>query len=487
MTEHGLRERIVVLLATLGVAAALMSGLSHHLDWVANLCGVVGQGCHETSKFAVFVVPVWLLGIAFYVAVISVALFSPGVLFWLAVTGMGMELAFVWIMLSQQVVCVFCLVNLLVILAVFVLTFDRQRIWQTVAMVAVFVLLGLSVVRKEDAPSLKLVEGTTPSVAAKVEENLAAKVGEREISWEELEAPLSMRLHELNVQAYRLKRERLEQLVAQLLFEKKAASQGIPVEKLIDETVLSQVPEATQEELDRYFQENPSVRNSWKGTPEDLDKYARSTVKQRKFYQLLMDQARSMYAQQGVKIYLKEPEEPRVRVSLGDAMVRGAADAPVAVVEFSDYQCPACRKNHETIKAVMETYKDKVKYVFKDFPLRGHRWAAKAAEGARCAAEQGKFAEFQDILFSSNQEPNPDQMEVYALEMGLDSNQFKQCVDSGKYRRAVEQSIEDGRAIGVNSTPTLVINGRMTSGGQSVESLSKLIEEELTTKQGAKP
>jgi protein-disulfide isomerase len=487
MTEHGFRERIVVLLATIGVAAALMSGLSHHLDWVANLCGIVGQGCHETSKFVAVVVPVWLLGLAFYVAVISVALFCPSLLFWVAVTGMGMELAFVWIMLSQQVVCVFCLVNLFVILAVFSLTFDRQRIWQTVAMVAVFVLVGLIVVRKEDVPSLKPVEAIAPSVAERAEENLAAKVGERVVSLEELEAPLSLRLHELKVQAYRLKRDLLEQMVARLVFEKEAGSRGMPVERLIDETVLSQVPETTQEELERYFLENPSVRNNWKGTAEDLDKHARNAVKQRKFYQLLMDQARSMYAQQGVKIYIKEPEEPRVRVSLGDAMVRGAADAPVVMVEFSDYQCPACRKNHETIKAILETYKDKVKYVFKDFPLRGHRWAAKAAEGARCAGEQGKFFEFQDVLFSSDQEPNPDQMEVYALEIGLDSNEFKQCVDSGKYRRAVEQSVEDGRAIGVGSTPTLVINGRITTGGQSEESLSKLIDQELSKKEGAKP
>ncbi len=149
MVVSGLRERIMVLLATLGVAVALLSGLSEHLDWVANLCAFVGQGCRETSRFAIFGIRVWLWGVAFYVGLIGFALFLPRALFWLVITGTGMELSFVWIMASQNVVCVFCLVNLVVMLLLFLLAFDRQRVWQMVAMVSVFVLLGLGVVRKE--------------------------------------------------------------------------------------------------------------------------------------------------------------------------------------------------------------------------------------------------------------------------------------------------------------------------------------------------
>jgi protein-disulfide isomerase len=296
-----------------------------------------------------------------------------------------------------------------------------------------------------------------------------------------------MRLHELEMQGYRLKRERLEQMVAQTIIEREAARHGVPVESFIDQTILSNVPEPTQEELDHYFQDNPSLKPTWKGTPEDLDKNVRATLRQRKSYQMIMDKARSLYAQEGVVITLKEPEPPRVRVNLADAAIQGPSEAPVTVVEFSDYQCPACRRNHETMKKILETYRDRVQYAYKDFPLRSHRWAAKAAEGARCAGEQHKFAEFQDMLFNGDQEPAPDQMEVYALEMGLDSVQFRQCLDSGKYRSAVEKSIEDGKSIGVNSTPTLVVNGRILTGGQTIESLSKLIEEELRKTQDNKP
>jgi protein-disulfide isomerase len=486
MVVSGLRERIMVLLATLGVAVALLSGLSQHLDWVSNLCAFVGDGCQETLRFSIFGIRVWLWGVAFYVALIGFALFLPRVLFWLVITGTGMELSFVWIMASEKVICVFCLVNLVVMLLLFLLAFERLRIWQMVAMVSVFVLLGLGLVRKESTPQPVSLQVPPSAEVTKTDGDVVARVGDRTISRADLETLLLMRLYELELQGYRIKRERLEQMVAQIVIEREAARHGIPVEGFIDQTILSNVPETTQEEMDQYFRDNPSIKPTWRGTPEDLDKQVRATLQQRKSYQMIMDKARSMYAQEGVVITLKEPEPPRVQVNLGDATIQGPTEAPVTVVEFSDYQCPACRRNHETMKKILETYQGRVKYVYKDFPLRSHRWAAKAAEGARCAGEQHKFTEFQDVLFSSDQEPAPDQMEVYALEMGLDSVQFRQCLDAGKYRSAVEKSIEDGRSIGVNSTPTLVVNGRIIPGGQTTESLSKLIEEELQKKQDTK-
>ena len=486
MVVSGLRERLMVLLATLGVAVALLSGLSQHLDWVANLCAIFGEGCRETSRFAIFGIRVWIWGVAFYAALIGFALFLPRVLFWLVITGTGMELSFVWIMASEKVVCVFCLVNLVVMLLLFLLAFERQRIWQTVAMVSVFVLLGLGLVRKESTPQTVSLDVPPATEVTKADEDVVARIGDLTISRTDLETPLLMRLHELEIQGYRLKRERLEQMVAQIVIEREAARHGVPVESFIDQTILSNVPQPTQEEVDHYLRDNPSLKPTWKGTPEDLDRHVRATLQQRKSYQTIMDKARSLYTQEGVVITLKEPETPRVQVNLGDASIQGPADAPVTVVEFSDYQCPACRRNHETMKKILETYRGRIKYVYKDFPLRSHRWAAKAAEGARCAGDQHKFAEFQDILFNSDQEPAPDQMEVYALEMGLDSVQFRQCLDTGKYRSAVEKSIEDGRSIGVNSTPTLVINGRIIPGGQTIDSLSKMIEEELPKKEDSK-
>jgi protein-disulfide isomerase len=487
MIGSGIRDRMVVLVAIVGVAVALLSGLSQHLDWVANLCGVLGHGCSETSKFVVLGIPVWLLGVGFYIAVIGAALFLSSAVFWLAMSGIGMELSFVWVMLDEKVVCVFCLVNLCIMLLMFVLALDRARIWQTLALASVFLLFGLGLVTKVEPPQAKVAE-TMPVAAAEMpDESFAAKIGDKKITWEEFESPLLMRVYEFDMQAYRIKRERLEQMIAQMIFEKEAARRGIPLQQLLDETVGAQASEVSAEEVEHYFHENPTLRSNWKGTPEDLDKHVRASLQQRKAYQMIMDKARSLYAQEGVVINLHEPEVPRVRVNIGDAMIRGAANGPVTIVEFSDYQCPACRKNHETMRTVMESYKDQVKWIYKDFPLRSHQWAAKAAEAARCAAEQDKFGAYQDLLFGSSQEPKPEQLLAYAAEAGLDVDRFKHCVDSGKYRAAVEKSVLDGQSIGVNSTPTLVINGKIMAGGQSVESLKKLIDDELAKKEGPKP
>jgi len=372
-------------------------------------------------------------------------------------------------------------------LVVFLLAFNRNRIWQTLAMAAILLLAGLGLVSKEEPPRATVVEIAPAAVAERPDENFAARVGDRRITWDELETPLLMRIYEFDLQIYRLKRERLEQMVAQIIFEKEAARRSIPLQQLLDETVSAQDSEVTAEEMERYYRDNPAARANWKGTAEDLDKYVRASLQQRKSYQSIMDKARSLYAQEGVVIKLQEPEAPRVRVNIGDAKIRGPENAAVTIVEFSDYQCPACRKNHETMKAVMEGYKDQVEWVFKDFPLRSHQWAAKAAEASHCAAEQGKFAEYQDVLFSSNQDLTPLQLQAYAVEIGLVAEQFQKCLDTGKYQSLVEKSVQDGLSIGVNSTPTLVINGRMTAGGQSVESMKKLIDEELAKKAGQKP
>ena len=487
MVGSRVRDRLMVLVATVGVAVALLSGLSQHLDWVAQLCGVLGQGCHETSKFVVLGIPVWLLGVGFYVAVIGSALFFSNITFWLVISGMGVELAFIWVMVNEKVVCIFCLANLVVMLVVFLLAFNRDRIWQTLAMAAILLLAGLGLVSKEEPPRATVVEIAPAAVAERPDENFAARVGDRRITWDELETPLLMRIYEFDLQIHRLKRERLEQMVAQIIFEKEAARRSIPLQQLLDETVSAQDSEVTAEEMERYYRDNPAARANWKGTAEDLDKYVRASLQQRKSYQSIMDKARSLYAQEGVVIKLQEAEAPRVRVNIGDAKIRGPENAAVTIVEFSDYQCPACRKNHETMKAVMEGYKDQVEWVFKDFPLRSHQWAAKAAEASHCAAEQGKFAEYQDVLFSSNQDLTPLQLQAYAVEIGLVAEQFQKCLDTGKYQSLVEKSVQDGLSIGVNSTPTLVINGRMTAGGQSVESMKKLIDEELAKKAGQKP
>ncbi len=140
--------------------------------------------------------------------------------------------------------------------------------------------------------------------------------------------------------------------------------------------------------------------------------------------------------------------------------MRGPADAPITIVEFSDYQCPFCARVNPTLAKVRETYGDKVKIVFKDFPLPNHPEAPKASEAAHCAAEQKKYWEMHDAMFANQRALQVPVLKQTARTIGLDGAAFDQCLDSGKYAATVRGGNELGERMGVNSTPTLYINGR---------------------------
>jgi len=171
----------------------------------------------------------------------------------------------------------------------------------------------------------------------------------------------------------------------------------------------------------------------------------------------------------------------KVHVSEDDDPWIGAKDAKVVIVEFSDYACPYCAKFAlEVEKKIVENYKNTVKLVFRDFPVHGES-SYKAAEAANCAREQGKFWEYHYLLFERQKEwyNNVSKFLDYAQELGLNSEKFRECLDSGKYRQEVEKDFMDGVSYGVQGTPTFFINDDMVIGYRSYEEFTRLIEERL--------
>jgi protein-disulfide isomerase len=175
-------------------------------------------------------------------------------------------------------------------------------------------------------------------------------------------------------------------------------------------------------------------------------------------------------------------DAPRHTVSLAPTdPALGASAAPVTIVEFSDFQCPFCQRVAPTLKRVRETYGDKVRIVWKDFPLTQiHPQAFKAGEAGHCAAEQGKFWEYHDRLFANQQALQLDDLKKYAADLGLDAARFNACVDSSKYGDRVREGVSQGSRLGVNSTPTVYVNGRLLSGAQPYETFVAVIDEELS-------
>jgi protein-disulfide isomerase len=170
----------------------------------------------------------------------------------------------------------------------------------------------------------------------------------------------------------------------------------------------------------------------------------------------------------------------KVDIALGDSPVKGPKNAPVTIVEFSDFQCPFCSRVVPTLKQIEDTYKGKVRIAFKNLPLPFHNNAQTAAEAALAAHEQGKFWEMHDKLFANQQALDRPNLEKYAGELGLDVGKFKAALDSGKYKDKVQKDAALGGTVGATGTPTLFVNGRSVVGAQPFDSFKTIIDDELS-------
>ena len=179
-------------------------------------------------------------------------------------------------------------------------------------------------------------------------------------------------------------------------------------------------------------------------------------------------------------VVLLDPPRQEVAV-LAEDPSRGPKDAPVVIVEFSDFECPFCKRATATLDALLERYGDRVRFVFKDFPLPSHPNASKAAEAGNCANEQNRFWEFHDKLFATQGALDVSSLKVYAVELGLDAAAFASCLDGGQYAAAVSRDLQIGRDSGASSTPTFFINGRPVLGALSLEVFDRIVREELAT------
>jgi len=305
-----------------------------------------------------------------------------------------------------------------------------------------------------------------------------AEVDGDAITTAELERALGAKLSTLEEQIYTLKRQELESLIAQRLLSQEAAKQGISVTALVDAEVTAKVDLVTEQEIEGFYTANKArMRGDEASLRDNIRAHLQEqklTVRRQRFLQSLRSQSK-------VLVRLQPPPVVRVAVPIDGAPVRGAAEAPVTVVEFSDFHCPFCKRAQGTLKQILEQYPGKVRHVFRDFPVDGlHPQARQAAEAARCAHDQGKFWDYHDVLFTNPPRATPDDLRRYAKQTGLDVQTFERCVSAGTHRATVQRDLDEGTRLGVTGTPAFFINGRPLTGAQPLEAFARVIEEELS-------
>ena len=301
-----------------------------------------------------------------------------------------------------------------------------------------------------------------------------ATVGGQPIYEQELVAELGPRLLQLRNQEYQVKSQALEELIRKKVVEAEAQKRGISIGKLYEEEADSKVSEPTDAEVGGYYL---AVKAQLNQPLQEIRPQLQKAVKLLKIAAAREDYADSLRAKAQVAVMLRPP---KVEVSYDAARVRGNPTAPVTIVEFSDFQCPYCKKAQDTLKDLLVKYKDQVKLAFRDFPMRTlHAQAQMAAEASRCAGEQGKFWEYHDALFADQTTLSQAGLVETAQSLGMDRNSFESCLATGKFKAQIEQDVQNGTKVGVAGTPGFFINGVFVNGAQPAAEFDKIIEGEL--------
>jgi len=309
---------------------------------------------------------------------------------------------------------------------------------------------------------------------------VVAKIGDEEITEEALIGEDKVDFFELEKQKFDLKMNRLKKLMVDKLIGAEAKKANMSLDDFINKKVVGGDIKITDKEYKKFVAEkhipesqiNPQIK-------ERIMSYLQGNKKQ----ELVDAYVAKLTKGKPVEVYFEKPKM-QVNVDIGKAPVYGKRDAPITVVEFTDFQCPFCSRAADTVNELKKKYGSKVQIAFKHFPLPMHREARPASEASMCVNEQGgdKFWKFQDKLFKNQDKLDTANLEKFAKESGADVKKYKECVDGKRFADLVQKDMEYGEKLGVKSTPTFFVNGQLVNGAVPIETFSEIIDEELSTK-----
>jgi protein-disulfide isomerase len=308
-------------------------------------------------------------------------------------------------------------------------------------------------------------------------EGLAAKVGDMEITNTELQDGIESELFEAESKVFDIKFNRLKSLLLQRFMDKDSRKKGLSNDEFLEKYIVKTVV-ISEKEIEAFIKDqnipaehiNPQVR-------EKIKNYLEMERKKEAVDSWIAEQTKKT----PVEVFIPKPRRPTFPIEVGNSPVTGGKDAKVTIVEFSDFQCPFCAKGADVLKALKKKYGNKIKIVFKNFPLPFHNHAEAAAVAGLCANEQGGdyFWKMHDEMFANQDSLDKEGLKKIAKKIGLKAEAFEKCLTENKFLPQVKAEIEEGRKIKVKSTPTFFINGQLINGAQPLEVFTEIIDEEL--------
>jgi len=304
---------------------------------------------------------------------------------------------------------------------------------------------------------------------------VVAEVDGKAITRGELDQKAAQAMVALRQQEYDTLSQTLDQMITDRLMDKEAAARHLSREALLKAEVDDRVPAPDAAKVSTVYEQN---KERFRG--QKLEQMAPDIT--RAIHQQDLNARRQAFFEElrqkaNVKVSL---EAPRAQVAVpADAPALGPAQAPVTMVEFSDYQCPYCRRAQSAVDEIVGKYQGKIRFVVRDFPLEGHGRAMPAARAAHCAGDQGKFWEYHHGLLAGGGDFSDEDFKGRAAALGLDLGKFDTCLQSGRHDEKIKASIEDGVRVGVSGTPAFFINGRMLFGARPAAQFQEVIDAEL--------
>jgi protein-disulfide isomerase len=285
----------------------------------------------------------------------------------------------------------------------------------------------------------------------------------------------SAQMFDVEDQRHTILENALESMINQSLFQAEARRRGMSVDKLMAAEVDAKIAPVTDAEKRAQYE---AIKDRVKDQPEaEILRRIEDGMRQDRQAERREAFANELWTKARATILL---DAPRLTVDPDKAPAQGPASAPVTIVEYSDFQCPYCSRAAAALRQVRQHYGDRVRLVFRNFPLTQiHPNAQKAAEAASCASEQGRFWEMHDRLFEKQEQLAPADLKRYASDLGLNAAAFARCLDSGKAAKRVQQDVAAAEQLGVRGTPGIFVNGRVFRGALPFERLVRVVDMEL--------
>lgn len=326
-------------------------------------------------------------------------------------------------------------------------------------------------------PGCSRKESASASTESSDGSEVVGYLGDEKITMAELEIEAASELARLKNERYEMLRKTLDDLVTKKLLTKEAAAKNVSEQELFKAEIADKLTPPTDGELQGLWEQlkaNPNFANQ---PFETFRARLEQEIMNRKRQARVQEYLQQLKAQAQFRSVL-DPPRFEINIPAGEPS-KGPDNAPVTMVEFSDFDCPFCKRSYPVVEQLLTEYGDRIRFVYRDFPLAAHQRAVPASQAARCAAEQDKYWPYFKNLMEQQGNLGDEDLKKRATDLGLDADRFNECYVAQRYTKQVESSFNDGKALGVTGTPTFFINGRMLVGQPTYESLKDIVEEEL--------